>query len=217
KRSAVASRSVILVFTTCAVTTVQELVAHRLCQELRLELLTAAEVGAYVAQRLGASPVTAHLGTQIHQRTDGNVLFMVHMLDYLLEHGLLSQVGGQWRLRDDVGTLDKVLPDSLRALIGRQVEAVAPEAQQCLAGASVAGVQCTAAEVAAGLQRPMEDVEGLCDDLCQQGQFLVAHEVIEWPDGTVTVQYGFGHALYQAVVYGWLGLAQRVRLHRLLG
>jgi predicted ATPase len=78
-------------------------------------------------------------------------------------------------------------------------------------------VQFTAAEVAAGLQRPLEDVEGLCDGLCQQGQFLVAHEVVEWPDGTVTVQYGFGHALYHAVVYGRLGLAQRVRLHRLLG
>ena len=52
---------------------------------------------------------------------------------------------------------------------------------------------------------------------CQQGQFLVVHEVVEWPDGTVTVQYGFGHALYHAVVYGLLGLAQRVRLHRLLG
>jgi predicted ATPase len=29
---------------------------------------------------------------------------------------------------------------------------------------------------------------------------------------TVTVQYGFGHALYHAVVYRRLGLAQRVRL-----
>jgi DNA-binding winged helix-turn-helix (wHTH) protein/predicted ATPase len=197
--------------------TVQELVAHRLCQEVRLELLTAAEVEAYVVQRLGASPVTAHLGAMIHRRTDGNALFMVHVLDYLLEHGLLLQTAGQWRLRDDVHTLDGILPDSLQALIGRQLEAVAPAAQQCLAVASVAGVQFTAAEVAAGLQQPLEEVEGLCDGLCQQGQFLVAHEVVEWPDGTVTVQYGFGHALYHAVVYGRLGLAQRVRWHRLLG
>jgi hypothetical protein len=68
-----------------------------------------------------------------------------------------------------VRALDEVLPDSLQALIGRQVEAVVPEAQQCLAVASVAGVQFTAAEVAAGLQRPIEDVEGICDGLCQQG------------------------------------------------
>ena len=61
---------------------------------LRLELLTAAEVEAYVAQRLGVTPVTAHLGVLIHRRTDGNALFMVHVLDYLLEHGLLLQAGG---------------------------------------------------------------------------------------------------------------------------
>jgi predicted ATPase len=73
---------------------VQELVAHRLCQELRLELLTAAELEAYVAQRLGTSPVTTHLGALIHRRTDGNALFMVHVLDYLLEHGMLLQTGG---------------------------------------------------------------------------------------------------------------------------
>ena len=53
----------------------------------------------------------------------------------------------------------------LELLTAAEVEAVAPEAQQCLAVASVAGVQYTAA----GLQRPMEDVEGICDALCQQG------------------------------------------------
>lgn len=79
-------------------------------------------------------------------------------------------------VRDDVRKVHGVLLDSLQALIGRQVEAVAPEAQQCLAVASVAGVQFTAVEVAVGLQCPMEDVEGLCDSLCQQGPFLVAHE-----------------------------------------
>jgi predicted ATPase len=41
--------------------------------------------------------------------------------------------------------------------------------------------------------------------------------VAEWPDGTVTAQYAFGHALYHAVVYERLGQAERVRLHRLVG
>jgi DNA-binding winged helix-turn-helix (wHTH) protein/predicted ATPase len=197
--------------------TVQELVAHRLCQEVRLELLTAAEVQAYVAQRLGTSPVTAALGKLIHQRTDGNALFMVHVLDYLLEHGLLVQDGGRWRLRDGMTTLAGVLPDSLRALIGRQLEALTPEAQQCLAVASVAEGQFTAAEVAAGRQCPVEEVEAVCDGLQQRGQFIAAQGVAEWPDGTVTAQYAFGHAVYQAVVYERLGQAERVRLHRLLG
>jgi DNA-binding winged helix-turn-helix (wHTH) protein len=59
--------------------TVQELVAHRLCQELRLELLSMADVQAYVAQRLGPGPAAAELGTMLYQRTDGNALFMVRL------------------------------------------------------------------------------------------------------------------------------------------
>ena len=70
---------------------VQELVAHGLCQELRLELLTQAEVQAYVAQRVGESPVTAALGALIHRRTDGNALFMGHFLDYLVQQGCSSR------------------------------------------------------------------------------------------------------------------------------
>jgi hypothetical protein len=55
----------------------------------------------------------------------------------------------------------------------------------------VAGVLFTVAEVAAGLQQPVDAIEDVCDGLCQQGQFLTAQGVAEWPDDTVTVQYGF--------------------------
>ena len=54
---------------------------------------------AYVAQRLGASPATAELGAMLYRRTDGNALFIVHMLDHLLQQGLLVEADGQWRLR----------------------------------------------------------------------------------------------------------------------
>jgi predicted ATPase len=117
---------------------VPELVAHGLGQELGLDLLTVAEVQAYVAQRLGASPVTAELGVLIHRRTDGNALFMVHVLDYLLLQGLLVQEGDQWVLRGDATTLEDRVPDSLWSLLVTQVEALAPDAQECLTVASVA-------------------------------------------------------------------------------
>src|SRR4029453_6812731 len=87
--------------------TVQELMAHRLCQEVRLELLTPAEVQAYVVRGLGTGPDTAQVGELIHRRTEGNALFMVHMLDHLLAHALLAQDGGHWRLRRDVTTLEE--------------------------------------------------------------------------------------------------------------
>lgn len=196
---------------------VPELVAHGLGQELGLELLTAAEVQAYVAQRLGASPVTAELGVLIHRRTDGNALFMVHVLDYLLLQGLLVQEGEQWVWRDGVTTVEDQVPNSLRSLLVKQLEALAPDTQECLAVASVAGVRFTAAEVAVGLQRAVEDVETVCDRLSQEGQFLVAQELATWPDGTVTARYAFQHAMLHSVVYARLGRARRRRLHQRLG
>jgi len=57
---------------------------------------------------------------------------------------------------------------------------------------SVAGSVFSAAVLAAGLDRPLEDVEAWCDRLGQRGQFLHAQGAAAWPDGTVTTRYGFG-------------------------
>jgi predicted ATPase len=158
--------------------TVQELVAHRVGQELRLELLTDAQVQAYVARRLGASPATAALGVMIYRRTDGNALFTVHLLDHLLQQGWLVEADGQWRLRDGVGAVERVVPAGLRALLLKQVEGLSAPVQQVLDAASVSGLHFTAAEVAAMLQRPVEDVEALCDGLIRQEAFIVAQELL---------------------------------------
>ena len=196
---------------------VQGLAAHQLCQEVRLELLTGAEVQAYVAQRFGPGPQSTAIGAMVHARTDGNALFMAQVLDYLVQRRLMVQEGGQWVLQGGMAAVGRVLPDELRALIEQQVEALEPEAQQCLAVASVAGEEFTAAVVAAGLQGAVEAVERVCDSLHQQGQFLAEQELAAWPDGTVTARYTFRHAVYREVVYERLGQAQRVRWHRRVG
>jgi predicted ATPase len=76
--------------------TVQELVAHQLGQELRLELLTEAQVQQYVAQRLGIREAPAALSALLYRRTDGNALFVVQLLNHLLEQGFLMESEGQW-------------------------------------------------------------------------------------------------------------------------
>src|SRR5712671_946917 len=70
----------------------QELELHRYCDELRLKLLSEEDVVDYLARRL-ASNGSRQFGTLapvIHARTDGNPLFIVNMVDYLLvDAGLL--------------------------------------------------------------------------------------------------------------------------------
>jgi predicted ATPase len=53
--------------------------------------------------------------------------------------------------------------------------------------------------------------------LARQGQFVQAHGIDRWPDGTVAGRYRFGHALYQDVVYARIPAGRRARLHRQIG
>src|SRR5262249_5530494 len=111
---------------------VQELRARRLCQELRPEFLTEAEVTEYVRLRLADSPATITLATHVYRRTDGNPLFMVTSLDDLIQQHVVAEEAGQWRLQSDLASLEADVPDDLQQLITRQVEALRPEEQRML-------------------------------------------------------------------------------------
>jgi DNA-binding winged helix-turn-helix (wHTH) protein/predicted ATPase len=196
---------------------VQELRAHGLCREMRLELLTEAEVAEYVRLRLADSPAVTALATHVYQRTDGNPLFLVNSLDALIQKRVVVEEAGQWRLRGDLASFESYIPNDLRQLITRQLEVLPAEEQRVLEVASVVGLIFTAAKVAAGCKQEEEVIEALCEHLARQGQFIEAREFAEWPDGTVSAGYSFRHALYRYVLYERLGRLQRMRLHQLLG
>ena len=71
----------------------QGMVGRGQCHELALELLTEAEVEAYVTQRLRGSPLVATLSPVIYRRTNGNALFVMHFVDYLVERNFLVETG----------------------------------------------------------------------------------------------------------------------------
>jgi predicted ATPase/DNA-binding winged helix-turn-helix (wHTH) protein len=195
---------------------VQELVGRGQCVELPLELLPAEDVAAYVARRLGG-PVTAALVGFINERTEGNALFMVHILEHLLQHRLIIQQEGQWTLLD--GDEDKLtsVPEGLRQLLLRRIEELWPEARRVLETASVVGTTFAAATVAAGAQRPVEEVETVCERLAAQQHFLDDIGLTVWPDGTSGGSYRFRHPLYPQVLYEQLGNSRRMQLHRRIG
>ena len=126
--------------------------------ELRLEFLSAADVAAYVAGRLGG-PVAAPLAAFVYRRTDGNALFMVNIVEHLVQQGLVVRRAGQWTLREGAEAQVASLPEGLRQLLLRRIEALPPEARRVLEAASVVGEAFAVAAVAAGAQGPVEDVE----------------------------------------------------------
>lgn len=192
----------------------QELNAKGQCEELRLELLSRAAVEEYVAKRLAAEVIPAELIHLIYQRTDGNALFMVNVLDYCLQHELMVQEAGQWKLTDDVEALG--VPESVQQMIVKQVEHLTEDEQRVLELASVVGNEFAVAAVAAALPAELDAVEETCEELARKSHFLREEGVAEWPDGTLSGRYVFRHVLYQNVLYGRTAEARRVRLHRLI-
>ena len=109
------------------------------------------------------------------------------------------------------------VPESLRQLIERQLEQLAPEDQVLLEVASVAGQEFAVAAVAAGLERAVDEVEARCAVLARRGQFVRVCGTDEWADGMVATRYGFLHDLYRATVYDRFPAGRRVRWHRQIG
>jgi predicted ATPase len=75
---------------------------------------------------------------------------------------LVVRRAGQWTLRDRTeGTLAS-LPEGVRQLLGRRLEALPPQVQRVLEAASVVGETFAVAAVAAGVQCPVAEAEALC-------------------------------------------------------
>jgi len=195
----------------------QDLRVHRCSEELPLDFLTEEEVGQYLTVRFPGCQLPAALRRMIHQRTDGNPLFMVNVVDYLLARELMVQIEGRWKLQGEGEKTAVGVPESLQLMIERQLEGLSEEEQRVLEAASVVGREFSTAAVAAALGKGVEEVEERCEKLTRRGQFLWAIGISEWPDGTVAARYCFIHSLYHNVLYDRITTARRMRWHRQIG
>ena len=193
----------------------QELQLHHQCEELRLGFLTEQDVAEYLLSRFAAG---AHgrasfpqLARTIHQRTEGNPLFMVNVVDYMTAQGVLGESG------ETQSAVQIEVPENIQQMIEKQLDRLSPEEQRVLEVASVAGAQFSAAAVAAGAKMTTGDVEACCAGLVRRELFLRTNGVSEWPDGTVATRYHFLHALYQEVLYERVPAGQRISVHNWIG
>ncbi len=197
----------------------QELQIHGRCQELALDFLREVHVSEYLTMRFaGGAQLAAllrRLARVIHQRTDGNPLFMVNMVEHWLSQDVLVQQEGQWILKKEEPAA--AVPETLRQMIEQRLAQVSPAERAVLEVASVAGAEFSVAAVAVGIRTEVEAVEEQCAELARRELFLRASGTAEWPDGTLAARYGFLHTLYQEVLYDRIPAGRRQRLHRQIG
>ena len=199
---------------------VQDLKLHGQCVELALGPLSEEAIAEYVAGRLpgrAEDPASQRqLAELLYARTDGNPLFMVNVVDDLVEQGLIKERAGHWSL-SAAAEIERRVPESLRQMIERQLERLSPADQRLAEAGSVAGREFAVDIVAGSLAADVAQIEEQCAALARQGQLLRASGSREFPDGTVTARYEFVHALHQRVVYDQLTPGRCQQLHQQIG
>jgi DNA-binding winged helix-turn-helix (wHTH) protein/predicted ATPase len=195
----------------------QELLGKHQCEELPLEFLTEDAVAEYLSVRFPDSRFPAGLARLIHDRTDGNPLFMVNVVDYLVKERFILERGDQWELVVEIDKAEVRVPDSIKQMIERQIDHLEINDRRTLESASVAGAEFSVDAVMAGLGEDRALVEGRCDGLSRQRQFIRDCGVHVLPNGEAVGRYGFIHALYQNVLYDGLSVSKRAQLHRRIG
>ena len=190
---------------------------HGQCAELALEYFSERAVATYLAQRFAGSPLPAGLARVLHHRTNGNPLFLVTMVDTLVQQGVLRTGATGWSLAGELVTVAASIPETLRQLLDQQLSQLTAEEQALLEAASVVGVEFAVAAVSAAVGGSVDEVEARCAALARRGQFIRVCGTDAWPDGTVATRYEFLHALYRETLYERVPVGRRVRWHQQIG
>ncbi|HZB24877.1 MAG TPA: protein kinase [Vicinamibacterales bacterium] len=191
-----------------------DLLSRGMCREITPASLRVEDIARYLALRFPEHAFPPVLAQVLHARTEGNPLFMADLVRDLRRRKLMAEVDGRWRLTEDISSVERELPPSVRSAIQRKLEALDDADRKLLSAASVRGVDFDTALIAGALQLPEEEVEDRLERL--EREHALVHFVDEWEarDRTLTLRYRFAHHLYHEAFYESLRGTRRAAISR---
>jgi predicted ATPase len=187
-----------------------ELQGRGLLHEVALGFLARADVDSYLALAYPGHRFPTEFAARIHAQTEGNPLFLVDLLNYLTERGVIAQDQAGWMLATAVPD-PRELPETVRIMIQRKIEQLGEVERRILVAGSVQGNVFDSAVAAQAVALEASDVEERLE-LLERTHFVKLVGEQEFPSGVLTRRYGFVHVLYQNALYQSLGPAGRARL-----
>jgi tetratricopeptide (TPR) repeat protein len=179
-----------------------EMSKERAVQRLALRGLSRQEVEEQLAALAGAQPERPVVDA-VYRETAGNPFFVAEVFRHLTEEGKVVRQDGRWRTESDV--LELGIPQSLKVVVGKRLEALCDDCRRMLTLASVIGRQFPFRLLV--VLSEMEE-EKLLDHV---DEALAHHVIQEEPSGQA---YRFASALYRQTLYEGLSGPRRARLHR---
>ena len=189
-----------------------DLTARGLCREVMLDFLNRDELSHYLDLEFPGHTFPAEFAGVIHDKTEGNPLFMVDLVRDLRDRQVIVTRDGISTLAQSVSVLERELPESVRSMIERKISQLAEDDRRLLLAASVQGYTFDSAVVANALGRSPADVEERVETLEKVHAFthVLGEETL--PDGTPTLRCRFVHVLYQNALYSSLRATRRASM-----
>ena len=191
------------------------------CRETALAGLDESAVAKYVALRFPSESdqgeAAARLIPLVHKHTGGNPLFVVNLLDDLVERRLLVEQDGHWKLPTQISVRDLGIPGNIRRVIEVQIDRLSPSDRNLLELASIVGVIFSASVVATVAGIPLSEAEAILTTLARRQRFVRTSDSLEGPDGRIVARFEFLHVLYRDILYQRVSLGRLEELHRQVG
>lgn len=203
----------------------QDLLLRRLCVEIALAPLNKISVKELLSRELKQETLPHGLASFVHQRSEGNPLFAIAILEHLTAQGFLIRDGARgqtegatrWEQRVSFQELqlemEASVPDGLAQMIELEIERLSQQEQRLLEAGSLINIAFPAWAVAAALEEDAAETEEACDALARRLYFVQRAGQDELPDGTRSAFYVFAHELYREVLYRRQATARRARRH----
>ena len=199
----------------------QDLLLRHLCTETTLAPLTKSEVVELLRHELQQETLPASLAGFVHQRSEGNPLFAVAILEHLIAQCYLVREPASGAARWDEHRafqemaleMEAGVPEGLAQMIELEIERLSEQEQRMLEAASLISVAFPAWAVAAALEQDVAETEEACDALTRRLYFVQRAGQDELPDGTCSAFYVFAHELYREVLYQRQTASRRARRH----
>jgi predicted ATPase len=186
-----------------------ELQRHGVCREISLGFLGRGDADGYLALAFPGHAFPEEFADTVHDKTEGNPLFLVDLLRYLRDRGVIAPRQGGWALTRAVLDFRRELPESVLSMIRKKVALLRKTDLRLLLVAAVQGCEFDSAVPARVLDLDPASVEERLETLERVHGLVRRRQEQEFPDGTPTLRYQFVHVLYQNTLYGALQPTRR--------
>jgi predicted ATPase len=191
-----------------------DLLTKGIAREIIPGFLDTDAIARYTALRFPEHGFPAEFAAVIHRRTEGHPLFVADLLRDLRRRHLVVQADGRWVLAADLTALEGELPQSVRSLLQRKMDALDAADRRLLGAASVQGVDFDSAVLASVMQDDPADVEDRLERIERDHALVRFVDEWEYPDRTLTLRYRFAHHVYHQGFFDALRATRRATLSR---